>query len=147
MPRVIIGALWTLCVVPSGAIAGTCPDGSPQIVQTGQVSPCEGVLLSSDDALKLAASTARLEKARAQGAALEARLRASEARLVAERQRCTETTAACDREVAQLRLQLQAPSTARPTPLVERPWFVATMTILVTAAITVPVTWLVVSGR
>ncbi len=147
MLRVIIGALWTLCVVPSGAIAGTCPNGSPQIVQTGQVSPCEGVLLSSDDALTLAGNTARLAQAKARGDSLEARLRASEARLVAERQRCTETTAACDREVAKLRLQLQAPSTARPTPLVERPWFVATMTILVTAAITVPVTWLVVSGR
>ena len=76
---------------------------------------------------------------------LAVKLRASEARMQARVEAFDEVVAAHKAETDTLRSRLLAPREPLPTPLVERPWFVATMTIIVTVAIAVPVTWLAVT--
>jgi hypothetical protein len=102
--------------------------------------------MSKADALKLAADQARGEKAEIAKLKLAVKLKGAEERIKTARERCAERVDACDQQNATLSFRLS--EAGRVEPVVEwytQPWFVATVTIIVTAAIAVPVTWLAVT--
>jgi hypothetical protein len=113
---------------------------------TGQTSPCEGVLLSRLDVVRLADESLRLKRAEIEKAELAAKLEQADKLLQLDRERCDARVDACDAQVKVLqdRLTGHTPE-VEDTPLLERPWFVATITLLVSAAIIIPVTWLAVT--
>lgn len=121
-----------------------CPTQAPQILKAGQTSPCDGVLLRQSDALKLAERSTLLDAERANSEALAARLDAEQKRRKADQERCAANVSACDANVERLQ-ELLKTKVAPGVPTVEQPWFVATITIVVTVAVAVPVTWLAVT--
>ena len=103
--------------------------------------------MSKADALKLAADQARGARSEAQKSKLAVKLAAAERRIAMERDRCGERLDACDEQNATLSFRLSG--AGRVGPVVDwytKPWFIATVTILITAAITIPATLLASGG-
>ncbi len=137
-----------LCFAAPSALAAPCLKADPRILTTGATSPCDGVLLSRGDSLLLETRRLKLELAEISIKELTSELEASEKLVRVEQETCREKVDACDAQVKVLndRLTGRTPVVV-DTPLVERPWFVATLTFIVTAAIAIPVTWLAVTER
>lgn len=135
-----------LCVLPCSAQANPCPKGNPTIVRQGAPAPCDGVAMATDDALTLAGFEAKHRKAEAQKQALAAQLRAAEAKVAAERDRCDERVGACDAQVSTLSERLAAAGRV-DVPWHQTPAFVATVTTVVVGGVVAVITYFAVRSQ
>lgn len=146
MLRVMMTLLLTCSVASSNAQALPCQNENPLIVTQGQTSPCEGVLMSKADTLRLADESIRLKQALIDLEKAAKKLVTAKKLRRLDQKQCDEQGEACDVQVAALTQRLTTRTVIVETvPWTQRPWFVATLTILVTAAIAVPATWMAVT--
>ena len=138
--------LFAMLCLTTATRASTCPDGAPAILKIGENSPCEGVLMSKADALKLAGHRARVKKVEAQKDQLVVKLVAAEQSIAFEKTKCDERVTSCDAQVKTLSDRLS--EAGRVEAVVEwyaQPLFVAVVTAVVVAAVAVPITYIVAS--
>lgn len=146
MLRVTRLLLWTFFAVlwPTTTLASPpCPSGSPSVVTGGATSPCDGYVISEGDALKIADTKLKLKDARIDLKEESAKLASCHAQNTLDADRYQADLEACDKHVSELTQILKNRAVVVETvPWTQSPWFVATITIIVTAAITIPVTWM-----
>ena len=109
----------------------------------GATSPCDGYVISEGDALKIADTKLKLKDARIDLKEESAKLASCHAQNTLDADRYQADLEACDKHVSELTQILKNRAVVVETvPWTQSPWFVATITIIVTAAITIPVTWM-----
>lgn len=142
----VIGAMLALFSTLLATFSTARPQPCPrQEIKAGQTVACDGIALSVQDAAKLAAAAKRSQALKVEVREAAVKLEAAQRRLDAARKACAGRLDACNAEADELRRRLLEPRKPLPTPVVQRPWFVATVAIVITAAIAVPVTWLAVT--